>query len=428
MSKGSIIKRTGKDGAVSWLLKYDAERDALSGKRQQRYKTVRGTKAAAEKELRRLLAEVDNGTHVGPVRTTVAQWVETWLSTLEVLEKVSVRTREGYSGWLRLHVVPTLGNVELQKLTAAQIDALYAKLLTSGSRSSASKKAEQASGLSPQTVLHVHRALFSCLKAAVKKRLIARNPAEDAESPKPKRTRNHASSEDGGNVKALDREQCATLLDAFRDKPLYCLVALGLATGLRRGEMLALRWSAIDLDKKTLRVDRAVENSRTLGVRIKADAKNESSRRTIRIDDGLCDLLRAHRKSQKELALKLGVRYPADCLVYPCVVKRPKGKQPAGGLVARDVDFGRPWDPEAVTKEYRRVVVRAGFPDLRLHDLRHTHATLLLLEGVPVHSVAQRLGHSTPVITMTVYGHVIQRAEDQAAQVSGDLLKAAMRL
>jgi len=133
MSAGSIIERKAKDGTLSYLLKYDAGRDA-SGKRQQRYKTVHGTKKAAQAELRRLLSEVDKGTHVDPSALTLAQWVETWLQGLAVLEKVSVRTHEGYSDCLTKRVVPTLGKVSLQKLTGSQIDALYAMLLTSGAQ------------------------------------------------------------------------------------------------------------------------------------------------------------------------------------------------------------------------------------------------------------------------------------------------------
>jgi integrase len=408
--KGSIIKREGKGGAVSWLLKYDGARDAVTGKRSQLYKTVRGTKKAAQVELRRLLGEMDNGTHVDPSKLVLRDWVATWLKNLDVLEKVSVRTLEGYSDCLNVHVVPTLGSTELQKLTASHIDDLYAKLLTAGGRANAPK------GLAPQTVLHVHRAFFSCLKAAVKKRLMTRNPAEDAEVPRAKRTRN-AGEDSAGSIKALDQEQLGALRAAFRGSVLHTLVEVAAATGLRRGEILGLRWSTIDLAKRTLRVERVVERSRQLGVRLKADAKNESSRRTIGFGEALVDVLKLHRREQKELALKLGVTYPADGLVFPCVIKRPKGRQPEGGVLARDVDFGRPWDPEAITKDFRRVAKAAGFAELRLHDLRHTHATLLLMAGVPVHEVAQRLGHSTPVITMTTYSHVIQRSSDHAAQV-----------
>ncbi len=119
--------------------------------------------------------------------------------------------------------------------------------------------------------------------------------------------------------------------------------------------------------------------------------------------------------------------YPADCLVFPCVIKRPRGEQPKGGLVPKEVDFGRPWTPAAISKEFSRYAARAGLAGFSLHSQRHTHATQRLLNGVAVHVVAQRLGHSTPVITMTIYEHVPRRAEDQAVGEAGDLLRAALR-
>lgn len=428
MSSGSVIERKAKDGTVSWLLKYDAARDA-TGKRQQRYKTVKGTKKAAQAELRRLLSEVDTGMHVDPSALTVAQWVETWLQGLSVLEKVSVRTHEGYADILRRRVVPAIGQTPIQKLTGSQIDSLYAQLLTSGAQQRKATPDRDPKGLSPQSVLHVHRALSQCLKAAARKRLIARNPAEDAEAPKPKRTRNHGTQDcESEAAQALDLADVPKLLDAFEGKPLRTFVALSLATGLRRGEGLALKWSAVDLDKQTVLVNRVLEQTRAHGVRIKADAKNESSRRTIGIDPDLCDLLRVHRNEQRLLALKLGVPYPADCLVFPCVIKRARGQQPLGGPLPKDVDFARPWDPAAVSKEFIRHAKRAGLGGFSLHSLRHTHATQLLLGGVPLHVVAQRLGHSTPVITMTTYAHVLRRAEDQAVGAAGGLLRAALRL
>jgi integrase len=153
-----------------------------------------------------------------------------------------------------------------------------------------------------------------------------------------------------------------------------------------------------------------------------------SSVRTIGLDPDICGLLRTHRKAQKELALKLGASYPADCLVFPCVIKLlPLGKQ-SDGTAPGDVDFNRPWVPSAISKAFVRVAQAAGFKGFGLHGLRHTHATQLLIDGVPVHVVAKRLGHATPVITMTTYAHVIKSGEDQAVLAAGNMLRTALRL
>lgn len=196
------------------------------------------------------------------------------------------------------------------------------------------------------------------------------------------------------------------------------------STGVRRGELLALRWSDVDFDKKTIRINKALEKTKKFGLRVKAP-KNKSSIRKINIDEGLCDALKRHRQYHEELASSLGVLCPNDGLVFPCVIRRPRGRQPLKSVV-KDVDFSRPWHPDAISKEFRRAADAAGFEDLRLHDLRHTHASQLLDAGVPLHVVSQRLGHSTPVITMTIYAHVLKRADDKASQVSGDLLKGAL--
>jgi integrase len=311
---------------------------------------------------------------------------------------------------------------------------MYIALRKSGSRSSAAKKSGAPTELSQQTLLHIHRALSQCLKGAIGDYKILRNPCDTAEAPTPKKARGKVravSTNAEAKVKALNPTQQIALLDAFHDTPHYALVALGLATGLRRGELLALKWSAIDLESNwqpTLTVKRIVEKTKTHGVRLlDATAKNDSSIRTIGIDPDICELLRLHRKQQQEVALKLGVSYPADCLLFPSIVERPRGKLPAGGVPIRDVDFNRPWDPGAVSKAFAEVAKAAGFKDFGLHGLRHTHATQLLIDGVPVHVVSKRLGHSTPVITMTTYAHVIKNGEDQAVLAAGNMLRAALR-
>lgn len=400
MSNGSIIKRDGKRG-VAWLLKYDGPRDPATGKRRQLYKTVKGTRKDAEVELRRLLGSIDGGTHIDPHKITVAEWIETWLRD-HAAGRVSEKTIERYGELLRLHVAPVIGGAQLLRLSAPTVQAMYTTLRAGVDAATGGKRA-----LAEQTILHVHRVLSQALATAVRQRLVPRNPIDDVAAPRPR-----AGAVDGEKeIRALEREELDRLLRGFKGRTLFPIVAVAAATGMRRGEVLALRWSEVDLDGLTIKVERSLEDTKAKGVRVKAP-KTRGSRRTIGIDPGLAALLKVEQKRQAELAISLGLRKEdrEGALVFPSSPLAP----------------ATPRRPRAVTKEFACQVAALGFKHVRLHDLRHTHATLLLLAGVPINAVAERLGHSSPVVTLTVYGHVLRRAEDKAVAVSGSLLAAAL--
>jgi integrase len=434
MSKGSIIKREGKNG-VSWLLKYNAAPDPLTGERRQRYETVKGTKKEAQAELRRLLSEVDKGTDVDPTNLTLREWSEQWLKKME--SRVSPRTVEGYSDWLRLHVLPTLGDKKLQTLRGIHISQLYDKLLANGFIGSKKKDQKpETKGLSAQTVLHIHRALFQMMRAATALRLIPRNIVEDVEAPRPAQARQHESEAAGETVKVFSREELSVLLSAFATraeaspkdyskKSLHAFVILALASGCRRGELLALRWSDLDFEKGLLTVAGAISKTRKFGIKRKSEAKNKSSRRTIGIDPGVLTLLNGLRNEQKLIAVATGkLPFPADSLVFPHLIKR------AGGVGSETgegvVDFNRPLDPTSVTKEFALVAQGVGLNGRSLHALRHSHATDLLISGQPVHIVAMRLGHSTPAVTLKTYAHWLPHGADQAASAASNLMSAVL--
>lgn len=406
MSEGSILKR----GKNSYRLKWELPRDATTGRRQYGYKTVRcASRKEAAAELRRILSSIDGGTYVAPKKQTLAQWLETWIVNYAV--KRSAKTFERYRDLLNLHVVSNVGEVPVQQLTGLDIDRLYAKLRTEGRK--VKGRAEDGTavwrGLHERTVLHVHRVLSLALSQAVKARVIERNPCHDAEAPSPNAALAARGDGTGDIVNALEREQLDAVLRGLRDHALLLPVAIAASTGARLGEILALRWSDISYEQGTLRIERAVEDTSAEGARIKSP-KNKSSRRTIGIDAGLAGLLRSHRKQQAEDALKLGVGLPTDALLFPESILCP----------------ATPRRTRTVSKQFGNMAEQIGFGHVRFHDLRHTHATLLLTAGVPINAVAQRLGHSTPVITLTVYGHVLRRSEEQAVRVSGELLSAVV--
>jgi integrase len=371
--------------------------------------TFHGSLKEAKIRLRKLIHSGDIGEHITPDRMTVSQWIEHWVKlndrNSDLVDGkrgrglVNRRTLERYEELLRCHVVPTLGKRPLQKLTGSEIDDLYVAL---------EKK------LSPRTVHHIHTVLGACLKASVRKGLINSNPVSRAEAPSP------GESDHG---MALDEDQLRTLLDGFRSSVLFPVVAVLAFTGARRGEVLALRWSDLDVENKTLRIERAVEQTAKFDLAIK-EPKTKRGKRTITIADDLIALLCAQR--EKLLRLHAGVpdgatidlslvKLPDDALMFP--------NFPASG---ERFSFTSLRTPGNVTKEFSRRARLLGFSTLRLHDLRGTHETLLLDAGVPVHVVAARCGHD-PAVLLRSYAKRSKKADTSAAAIIGALSKGVLR-
>jgi integrase len=385
------IDARGKD---RWRLRY-----RVGGKRFT--KTVRGSITDAKRELRAVLKSGDDGGHVEPKHTTLGQWIDTWLELRR--PKLAARTLERYAELLRLHVKPTLGDKRVQAVTSVMLDKLYQSL--------------RDSGLSEGTVRYVHVVLGSCLRAAQKKKLITFNPKDDAEAPA-----TTSDEEDGGQ--ALEQEQLTTLVSGFRESPLFPIVAVAAYTGARRGEILALRWTDLDADAKTLRIERAIEDTKAHGLRFK-EPKTKRGRRTVMIDDGLIALLVTERQKYQRIIAGVPdgqgvdfslIKLPADTLMFP--------PPPAPG--ANDLNLATPRRPRSVTKEFSRKAAKLGFPSLRFKDLRSTHETLLLDAGVPVHVVAARGGHD-PAILLRNYAKRTRKADTSAAAVISGLSKGALR-
>jgi integrase len=404
--KGSILKRKN-----SWRLKWDIGANA-DGTRQTRYKTVRGTEKDAERELRKILSSLDNGTYVEQKKSTVGQWMHKWLSDY-AKPSVSAKTFQRYEEISALHIEPYIGHLPIQKLNPPTIQGLYTKLRTEGLKPRRQMKAngelseaKPARGLSERTILHVHRLLSNAMSEAARALVIQRNPVKDVKGPRP----NNRQAGVSEKMHALERDQLTKVLQGFKGHSLFPLVSLAAGTGARRGELLALRWSDVDFEKGKIQICRATEEVSGL-VRINSEPKNKSSIRPIGIDPGLLALLKSHKKSHIEVQFALdGKRLPADALVFPLSPLTP----------------GLPIRPSNVSTAFAGMVKKLGFKGFRFHDLRHTHATLLLNANVPVNTVAQRLGHSTPTITLSVYGHCLRRSEDEAVAVAGAMLAGAL--
>ena len=309
------------------------------------------------------------------------------------------KTLERYAQLLRVHVIPALGGRQLQKLQSTEIDALYTRL---------------AEKISPRTAHHIHNVFGSCLRTATRSRKLSRNPMLDVvKVPSP-------GEADHGI--ALEAEQLRMLIQGFRGSVLFPIVAVAAFTGARRGEVLALRWEDFDPDAKTLRIERAVEETREHGLQIKGP-KTERGKRTIEIDDDLVALLLTER--DRYLRMVAGV--PDSAPVDLSLVKLPAGAlmfccPPVNG---EPFSFTKLRSPKNVTDRFRSVATKLGFAGLRLHDLRGTHETLLLDAGVPVHVVAARCGHD-PAVLLRSYAKRTRKADRSAAGIIGALSRGVL--
>jgi integrase len=309
---------------------------------------------------------------------TIREWLLQWLDT--VRQEVSPKSFERYQEIVSNFLAPALGNLPLVKVAPSHIQVAYNRWATGG------RLDGKEGGLSPRTRRHIHRILRSALARAVEQQLLARNPADTFKKRLPK--------VEGRPMATLSAEQAHRLLAAIQHTRVYWPVLLALSTGMRRGEILALRWRKVDLDRGVLQVMESLEQTK-LGLRFKAPKNNKS--RTIALPAFAIEDLRRLKREQAEELLALGVRQTGETLVCG------RGD-------------GEPKSPLALSQEFARLVGRIkDIPRVRFHDLRHSHATQLLRDGVHAKVMSQRLGHSSVAITLDLYSHVDDHMESDAA-------------
>jgi integrase len=371
----------------------------INGKRYS--KTVEGSRADAKKELRALLRSGDTGEHVTPDKATLAGWAQRWIEVGAPgrnKRAAGARAVERYEQLLRTHVLPTLGERKLQQIHSTDIDKLYLSL---------------EGKIAPRTARHVHSVLNACLGAAVRTRKLAINPMESI-------TKAPSPGESDHGI-ALDDDQLRKLVQGFKGSSLFGIVSLAAFTGARRNEILALRWSDLEVQKKELRIERAIEETKAHGLRTKGP-KKESHKRTITIDDDLLALL----LSEREKHLRMAAGIPDGATVDLGLIKLPDGALmfPNPPALA-ELSFVTPRHGRPVSREFRRKARKLGFKGLRFHDLRGTHETLLLDRGVPVHVVAARCGHD-PAELLRTYAKRTRKADNSAAAVIGSISKGIL--
>ena len=371
MSKGHIQRR----GERSWRLKFEKGRDENDA-RLIGYETVRGTKKDAQTRLTEILGSINKGSFVEPTAMSVGDYLQQWLAN-RARHAVSLKTYERYSEIVEKHLIPAVGATKLTDLKPLAIQAYYSEALTNGRR-------DGKGGLAPRTVLHHHRVLCEALRQAVRWRLLAISPAEAVEPPRP----------DHAEIEILMDDELHTVLRMARSTRSYPPILLAATTGMRRGEVLGLRWRDVNLDTAELTVNHTLEETKA-GLRLK-EPKSKRSRRNITLPALMVDALRAHKVAQAQERLMLGLGRDDDGYVFATLE-------------------GGPMRPRNLSKEFTRIVERAGARRVSFHSLRHTHASQLLRDGVHVKVVSERLGHSTISITLDIYAHTIPNMQADAA-------------
>lgn len=364
-NEGSIYKRS--DGRWCAAISTDhGRRKFFYGKTRQEVAGKLATALKARQDGLPILAE----------RQTVAQFLGGWLES--VRPSLRPRTFVRYEQYVRLHAVPELGRVSLARLTPQHLQRLYANRL--------------GAGLSPMSVRHLHAVLHRALGQAARWGLVGRNIADLVTPPRGKRY----------EMTTLTPGQARTFLEAAAGDRLEALYVLALTTGMRQGELLALRWQDVDLEGGTLQVRGTLQRTPD-GLAI-AEPKTSHSRRQVALTSMAVHALRRHRVVQASERLRLGAAWDDNDLVFANEVGRP--------LEVRNV----------LSRSFRPLVERAGLPRIRFHDLRHTAATLLLGRSVHPKVVAEMLGHSQISVTLDLYSHVTPTMQRQAAEALDTVL------
>lgn len=372
--EGSIYQRKEDNKWVGSITLENGKRKVFYGK----------TRKEVQEKMKVALREQQQGTLLTTSRQTVEQFLTDWL---EQTHKRSVRPRtyERYKEAIHLHIIPMLGHHQLQKLTAQQVQAFYAK--------------KQDEGLAPATVIYYHSVLHNALKTAVKWGLVSRNVCDLVSPPRKERY----------EIQPLTVEQVQQLIKALRGHKWEALFTLALATGLRRGEVLGLKWQDINFATETLQVRRILTRVPTdtperEHVYIEAEPKTRKSSRNVIVAPFALEALKQHRIHQRETKLKAGAAWQEHDYVF-CTL------------------LGRYLNPNHVVEEFKKVLKQAGLPNIRFHDLRHSAATLLLSLGIHPKVVQELLGHTQISMTMDIYSHVLPGMQQEAMSKLHDALK-----
>ena len=365
-----------------------------AGKQIIKRKTFHGGKREAQRALTAFAAEVERTFLTSGTNHTFAEFTERWLE-LHAESNLTPKTVSGYKGLLKNYILPAIGHVKLNKLTAVHLLHFYKRLNQDGARVDGNP-----GGLSPVSIGQIHRIIGSILQRAVEWNILASNVAENAKPPKTEHK----------EMKVYNEAQTVQMLSALEAEPVRhrALISIAVLAGLRRGECLGLEWSDIDFEGHTITIQRQSQYIEGRGL-ITTAPKTRGSKRTVAIPETLTYLLRTLKAEQNQTRLRIGELWHDNDRLFTTW-------------------NGEPMHPGSISKWFRGFQTRAGLPHIRFHDLRHISATLMITAGVDVKTVSKRLGHQQTSTTMNIYSHALESSDRGASDKMQALLDRSRHL
>lgn len=378
--------RKGKPKSL-WYVVIDIGRDA-NGKRRQKWHGSYPTRKAAEIARAEIVSACHRGDYVVPSPILYGHWLtDTWLPSIKAQVKPS--TWSSYERNVRLHLVKHLGHQQLRHITPLMLNSLYAELMTNG-------RADGKGGLSPKSVKYLHTMIHKSLGDAVDAGLLASNPAARARAPRRLLTTEN-------ELRYWTPEQLREFLASVAGTRLEAAFHLSALTGMRRGEVLGLRWKDLDFEARRVSVRHSIIS---VNYEVQSSTTKSHRARVVDLDPGTIEQLRAQRRRQDADRAEWGDDYRDHGLVFA-------------------KENGEPLHPESFSHAFQRAITQTDLPRIRLHDLRHTHASIALSAGVPIKVVSERLGHESPSFTLKQYSHVLPGMQAEAARLIADVVAHA---